>query len=148
MGIRRSVAISLSARADAIWAERSMPDADKKRSALYRIGKARDMESHSPYDSMKEYGIAARILELLEPRPKEYAEAVLSEKRLRDQIDAKIQEYVKAYRLATLADRYESAAAELRKISKLIPDSQDYRHQKAKLLYVRLMKQRSRGAGK
>ena len=143
-GGKTIINVVVRARADDIWVEQAKPDAEKKRTAFYRIGRARDIESHSPYEAMKEYGLAARILEHIEPRPKEYSEAVLSEKRLREQINAQIEEYVKAYQLARRAERDESAAAELRKISKLVPDSSDYRHQKAKLLYIKLMKQRSR----
>lgn len=146
-GGKTIINVVVKARADDIWLEQAKPDAEKKRTALYRIGRAADIESHSPYEAMNEYRVAARILESLNLRPREYLEAVLNEKRLREQIDSQIEEHVKAYRLAIRAKRYESATAELRKIKKLIPDSSDYRHQKAKLLYIRLselIKQRSR----
>ncbi len=143
-GGKTIINVVVNPRADDIWVEQAKPDAEKKRTALYRLGRARDIESHSPYEAMKQYGVAARILEHLEPRPKEYSQAVFSEQRLKEQIDAKMEEYVKAYQLAIRAKRGDSAAAELRKISKLVPDSDDYRHQKAKLFYIRLIKQRSR----
>lgn len=144
-GGRTIVRVIVKARADLIWELASKTDTEKRREALNRIAWAHDIESHSPYEAMKKYGLAAEILNQLNPRPKEYSEAALKERELKKMIDAEVEECVKSYRLARSAGRDGSAAAELRRISELIPDTDDYRNQKAKLLYIKLIKSVSEG---
>lgn len=134
-----TVTIVVRSSADELWELTSKPDAEKRKAALYHIGLAADIRTHNPYQSMKEYALAARILEQMQPRPPEYSRAVLKETELRKEIDAQIAEFISAYQLAKRAKRYDSAGAELRKILDLVTDESDYRRQKASL-YLRLMR--------
>jgi hypothetical protein len=54
-----------------------------------------------------------------------------------------VNAHVETYRWARKAKRIDAAAAELIKIRDLVSDSEDYRHQKAKILFGQLSRKDS-----
>ncbi len=144
-GGRTIINIVVRIRADEKWKIDAFSDPEKRAYALQMIALANDIESHSPYEAMKKLDLAAYALDNVHPRMKEYRQASERAGKLRDRIDAQFEELSKEYVLAYRARNLDGAVQRLTRMKELVPDPEDYRHQRASLYLERLERRLRRG---